>query len=255
MSGFGATIRGAFTEAFANRRAFWAQVTVMVVNDLGWCAFWVLFFDRVGEVRGWDGQRALLLLAIFATSAGLVLGLFSNARHVGRMAADGELDAVLALPVAPLPHLLVRKVSTVNLGDVLFGLALFAVAGQPDPARIAIFVVGVTASAALLLGFLVTAGSLGFFWGRGETGDMGFHAILLLANYPADFFGGFSKLVLYTVIPAAFVTAVPATLVDEFDLGQAAVLLAVAGTFLFTAWATFTLGLRRYSSGSIWTQA
>jgi ABC-2 type transport system permease protein len=250
-----ATVRGAFAESFANPRAFWSQVAVMVVNDLGWMAFWVLFFGEVGEVRGWDRERALLLLAVFATSAGLVLGLFANARHVGRMAADGELDAALALPVAPLAYLLLRRVSPVNLGDVLFGIALFAISGRPDAGRVGIFVVGVAASAGLLLGFLVVTGSLGFFVGHGETGDLGFNAILLLANYPADFFGGATKLVLYTVIPAAFVTAVPATLIDEFDPMRAAALLTAAGVFLFAGWAVFTLGLRRYSSGSVWTQA
>jgi ABC-2 type transport system permease protein len=255
FAGFAATVRGAFSEAIANPRAFGAQVGVMVVNDLAWSAFWVLFFRRVGDVRGWDSERALLLLAVFATSAGTVLGLLSNARHIGRMAADGELDAVLALPVAPLPHLLVRRMSTVNVGDLLFGLALFAATGEPDLERTAIFLVGALASSAILLGFLVTTGSLGFFAGRGEAGDMGFHAILLLSNYPADFFGGPSKLLLYSVLPAAFVTAVPATLVEEFDAGRAAMLLAAAATFLVAGWATFTVGLRRYSSGSIWTQA
>jgi ABC-2 type transport system permease protein len=250
-----ATTWGAFSEAIANRKVFWAQVSVMVINDLAWCAFWVLFFGRVGEVRGWDSDRALLLLAVFATSAGVVLGLFANARHIGRMAADGELDATLALPVSPLPHLLVRRMSTVNLGDVLFGLALFAVTGEPSLERTAIFLVGAAASSALLLGFLVTAGSLGFFTGRGEAGDMGFHAILLLSNYPADFFGGPSKLLLYTVLPAAFVSAVPAKLVDDFDPGLALLLLGASATFLVAGWATFTVGLRRYSSGSVWTQA
>ena len=255
MRAIAATIRGAFAESVANPKAFWAQVAAMMINDLGWMAFWVLFFDEVGEVRGWDGERALLLLAVFATSAGLVLGLFTNARHIGRMAADGELDAALALPVPPLTYLLVRRISPVNLGDVLFGIVLFAVSGRPDAGRVGIFVVGVAASAGLLLGFLVVTGSLGFFVGHGETGDLGFNAILLLANYPADFFGGATKLVLYTVIPAAFVTAVPATLIDEFDWVQAALLLAASATFLVAAWATFTLGLRRYSSGSVWTQA
>ena len=254
MSAIGATVRAALTESVSNRRAFWSQVGVMVVNDLGWMAFWLLFFDRVGEVRGWDSSRALLLLAVFATSAGLVMGLFSNARQVGQMAADGQLDAVLALPVPPLAYLLVRRVSPVNLGDVLFGLLLFAFS-TPDLTDVGIFVVGVAASAALLLGFLVTTGSLGFFLGRGETGDMGFNAILLLANYPADFFGGATKVVLYTVIPAAFVTAVPATLLDSFDWGLAAALLGAAATFLVAGWATFTVGLRRYSSGSVWTRA
>ena len=34
----------------------------MVVNDIVWVVFWILFFRRVGSVRGWDGERIRLLV-------------------------------------------------------------------------------------------------------------------------------------------------------------------------------------------------
>lgn len=250
-----ATMRAAFAEALANRRSFWSQVMVMVMNDFAWVAFWVLFFHRVGEVRGWDGDRVLMLLSVLATTAGLVLGVLSNARHIGPMAAEGELDAALALPVPPLAYLLVRRVSTVNLGDLLFGFGLFVAIGSPTLGRLVLYVLAVLAASMVLTGFLVAAGSLAFFTGRGETGDVGFNSILLLGNYPVDVFNGVAKLLLYTVVPAAFVGALPATLVDDFAPGRAFLLLAAASFFAVGGWALFTLGLRRYSSGSVWTQA
>jgi ABC-type uncharacterized transport system permease subunit len=250
-----ATLRAAFAEALANPGAFWSQALVMVVNDLAWVAFWVLFFDKAGTIRGWDKDRVLLLLSILATTAGLVLGALANARRIGHMAAEGDLDAALALPVPPLSYLLVRRISAVNLGDLIFGPALFLVLGEPTPSRAATFVVGVVAATTILTGFLVAAGSVAFFVGRGEASDVGFHAVLLLANYPVDIFSAGPRLLLYTVVPAALIGAAPATLVDSFSLGRAAMLLAAAAVFAFGGWALFTLGLRRYSSGSVWTQA
>lgn len=249
------TLRTAMAEAWANRGAFWLQVTIMVVNDTAWVAFWLLFFDRVGEIRGWDASGVLLLFAILTTAAGLALGVLGNARHVGRLAADGELDAVLALPVPPLAYLLVRRIETVNLGDALFGIALFALAGEPTVERTAIYVGGVLVGSVLLAGFLVAAGSLAFFVGRSEAGELGLHSILLFAGYPADLFGGPTKALLYTVLPAAFVAAVPARLVESFDPGRALALGGVAVGFALLGWITFTLGLRRYTSGSLWTRA
>ena len=41
--------------------------------------------------------------------------------------------AALALPTPTLPHLLVRSVEPTNVGDFFFGLALFAIAGDPTP--------------------------------------------------------------------------------------------------------------------------
>lgn len=255
MRAVGATLRGAFAEALANRRAFWWQVTVMVVNDLAWVAFWVLFFNRAGTIRGWDTDRVLMLLSVLATTAGVVLGVLANARRIGHMAADGDLDAALALPAPPLAHLLVRRVSPVNLGDLAFGPLLFLAIGDVTLASVGIYVVGVVASATVLTGFLVAAGSLAFFTGRGEASDVGFQAVLLLANYPADIFSTGTKFLLYTLVPAALIGAAPATLVDEFDLVGAAALLGAAVVFAVGGWALFTLGLRRYSSGSVWTRA
>jgi ABC-2 type transport system permease protein len=250
-----ATVRSAIAEAWANRGAFWTQLLAMAVNDTAWVVFWILFFDRVGTVRGWDRPRVLLLFAVFTTSAGFVLGVLSNARRVGHLAADGELDAVLSLPVPPLAYVLVRRIDTANLGDVLFGLVLFSVSGRPSLERTAVFLVGCVASATLLTGFLVTIGSLTFFAGRGEAGDFGLHSILLLGSYPADIFAGATKAILYTAVPAAFVSTVPSRLVDSFNAGTAAALLAAAAVFAVAGWVTFTLGLRRYTSGAVWTRA
>lgn len=250
-----ATSRAAFLESWSNRRGFWTQVVTMIVNDIAWIAFWALFFGRVGSIRGWDTERVLLLLAVLTTAGGIVLGLLANTRAVGRMAANGELDAALALPVSPLTHLLFRRISTTNLGDIAFGIVLFAVACNPTVERTAIFVVGVVASAALLTGFLVAMGSISFFAGRDDAGELGFHAMLMFAAYPVDVFGGAAKLFLSTVLPAAFVATVPARLVDDFEPRLAAAMLGMAALFLALGWTSFHAGLKRYTSGAVWTAA
>lgn len=112
----------------------------------------------------------------------------------------------------------------------------------------------VVAVATLLTGFLVLTGSLAFFIGRNEGGELGFHAMLLLGAYPVDVFAGAVKVMLYTVVPAAFVSSVPARLIENFDLVNALGLAGVAVFFAGAGWATFTLGLRRYTSGSVWTR-
>ena len=251
----GATLRAAVAEAVANRASFWWQATVMVLNDLAWVGFWLLFFREVGSIRGWDADDVLLLFAVLTTAAGIALGVTSNARRIGTMAADGELDAALTLPVPPLAHLLARRVEPVNLGDAMFGVGLFAVAGGPTPARAGLFVLAVLAGATVMIGFQVAIQSLSFFVGRNEAGELGIHAVILLASYPAEVFRGVPKALMYTVVPAAFVSTVPSTLVRDFDPAAAAGLLAVAAATMFAGWALFTLGLRRYTSGAAWSRA
>ena len=255
MRALGVTSKGALAEAWANRSGFWTQLTAMAVNDVVWVIFWLLFFHRVGSLRGWNESRILLLFAVLTTAGGITLGFLSNSRRVGRLASEGELDALLALPVPPLAYLLVRRIDTTNLGDLVFGITLFVVGCHPTVERTAIFLLGVVASTALLTGFLVAVGSLAFFGGRSESGELGFHAMILLSSYPADIFTGATKTLLYTAVPAAFVAAVPSQLVATFDTAKAAALLAAATVFAIGGWALFTLGLRRYTSGAVWTRA
>lgn len=254
MRGLVATLRNSLAEARANRASFLTQMAVMAVNDVVWVVFWILFFGRVGSVRGWDRHGILLLLAVLTCAGGISLGVLANARRIGNMAVDGQLDGVLALPVPPLAHLLLRRMEAINLGDLVFGLVLFAATGSPSIQRTAVFLGVVVAAATLMTGFLVLTGSLAFFVGRNEGGELGFHALILLAAYPVDIFAGAAKLLLYTAVPAAFVATVPAHLVEHFDVAQAAALVAMAALFALGGWVAFTIGLRRYTSGSVWTR-
>ena len=254
MRGAWAALRGAYAELWANPRALGLQVVIMVVNDLAWIGFWWVFFQRVGSVRGWDFDAVLLLWASLATVAGLVLGLLGNARRIAWLVLDGGLDAVLSLPVHPLPYLLLRRIDATFVGDVVFGVALFAVTGDPTPERVLRFVVAVACGTLLLAGFLVLVESAVFFNGSGRVGELGFDAVVLLASYPVDVFSGVARLALYTLVPAAFVAAVPARFVDRADLGTGLSLLAAGVAFATLGWAAFTFGLRRYTSGSAWVR-
>jgi ABC-2 type transport system permease protein len=250
-----ATLRTAIANGLANRTSFWFQVSVMIANDVTWVIFWVLFFHQVGTLRGWDTHDVIVLFSILLTSAGAALGVFANSRRIGQLAADGALDETLVLPVPPLPHILSSRVDAANSGDLLFGPVLFLVAGQPTLERTAVFVLGSIAGTVVLIGFLVAIGALTLFvGGRGEQADLGFNAILIFASYPLDLFGGATKVLLFTAVPAAFVTGVPARLVRSFDPATALLLVAVAALFALIGWIVFQLGLRRYSSGSIWAR-
>jgi ABC-2 type transport system permease protein len=255
MSAVAATLRVAVADGLANRSSFWFQVGLMVANDVTWVIFWLLFFNRVGHIRGWDTHDVIVLFSILLTSAGIVLGLFANSRRIGQLAFDGAIDETLVLPVSPLAHLLASRVDAANCGDLLFGPVLFAVAGHPTPERTAVFALGSITGSVTLIGFLVACGALTLFvGGRGEQADLGFNAILIFASYPLDLFGGATKVLLFTAVPAAFVTGLPSRLVRHFDTPSALLMVAVAALFALLGLVVFQLGLRRYSSGSIWTR-
>jgi ABC-2 type transport system permease protein len=110
-------------------------------------------------------------------------------------------------------------------------------------------------SAGVVMGFLILAGSTAFFTGRAEFGEFSFHTIVLLGSYPVDIFSGVARVMMFTVVPAAFVATIPARLVVDFSWANAASLAAVSALFLSAGAVAFHAGLRRYTSGALWTRA
>jgi ABC-2 type transport system permease protein len=189
-------------------------------------------------------------------NAGLfLLGLLANTRNIATLAMNGGLDSVLTLPVHPLPNLLVRRVEPTNLGDVIFGIGLFAFAGHPTPLRVLTFVLCVIGSTIILASFLILVSSLSFYAGRTDGAELGFNAILLVSAYPIDIFSGAIKTAFFTLVPAAFIASVPAGLIDHFNPTVAAEFVLAALIFATLASLTFRSALRHYTSASSWTRA
>ncbi len=112
-------------------------------------------------------------------------------------------------------------------------------------------VLGLVLAAIVFVAFLVIIQSLAFWLGTGGTFTaLAVNAMITFALYPITMFNQTAKLLLFTLIPAAFMGAVPATFVRTFSwelLGQMALAAVV---FLTLAILLFNLGLRRYESGS-----
>ena len=249
------TLTMAWREAWSNRASFWMGVIIMVVNDLVWVLFWVLTMRSIDDINGWGFDQIILLQAVFMTGAGFSLGVLANVRSIPELIISGGLDSFLSLPVSTLAHVVVRKVLPVHVGDLVFGILLFALLGNPTPARVMVFSIAVLCSSAVITGFLIVSGSLTFFLGRPEASESSFVALLMFANYPIDVFSGLIKLTLYVIVPVAFVSSVPATIVDEFDATSLAMLVSVSLGMMVAASSIFRLGLRRYTSGAGWTTA
>ena len=76
------------------------------------------------------------------------------------------------------------------------------------------------------------------------------NAILTFALYPISLFDGPAKFVLFTIIPAALMGSIPASIVRRITTGNLIILLFGALTLLLFSTTIFRLGLRRYESGS-----
>jgi ABC-2 type transport system permease protein len=234
------------------RGAFISQVLAMFINDGVWVAFWVLFFDRFPVLQGWTVRDVITVWAISAGGFGLAHAAFGNALTLAGIIAQGQLDVWMLYPRSLLPHLLLGRMNASAIGDALFGLVVYVAFVRPDPAHLLLFVFLVLAVAALFVGFSVLTGSLAFFLGNAaQLSDQWRFALITFSTYPNVLFDGAVKFVLFTVIPAGFVSGLPIEALRGLRLEYAALTLLGALAVLGVGVGVFYAGLRRHESGNL----
>jgi ABC-2 type transport system permease protein len=241
-----------FNAQLEYRGAFISQVVAMFINDAMWVAFWAVFFTRFQVLRGWNVNDVITVWAITAAGFGLAHGVFGNALHLARLIAQGQLDVWMLHPRALLPHLLLGRMSATAWGDALFGYVVYSLFVKPDLPHFLLFA-GLSLSVAMLLiGFSVVAGSLSFFLGNASAlAEQWNFAMITFSTYPAILFEGAVKLILYTLIPAGFISYLPIEALRQLSLVHAALALTGAFAVLIIGIIVFYRGLRRYESGNL----
>ena len=188
---------------------------------------------------------------IIASGFGLVSILFGNVFNLGDVITKGRLDYYLSMPRPVLLHTVASRSIASGMGDFTYGFVSYALSGQFTWDGLGRFLVGTLCAAAVFAAFMILVQSLAFWIGNTTyLSALAVNAILTFAIYPITLFDNSAKLILFTLIPAALVGAVPAQFAYSFEWGTLAELFLGSLIFLSLAVAVFRLGLRRYESGS-----
>jgi len=238
--------------AMAYRGAFLMQIFGMILNNAMLLFFWWVLFNRLPSLGGWNLSRVMILYGVVAFGFGAANVVCGNGFRVAQIITSGDLDYYLALPADPLIHLLVSRMSLSAWGDMIFGLAVFMIGGrwQNTP----LFLLLGILTGVVIVAFAVIVGSLAFWMGNADNlATQAINALITFGLYPAEIFPRMIQVLLYTLIPAAFVGSVPARLLSDFSWGRLAMLTAFTGGIALGARTIFRWGLRRYESGNLVT--
>jgi ABC-2 type transport system permease protein len=237
--------------AMEYRAAFISQSIGMILNDAVYFAVWIIFFDKFPAIRGWQLTDMFLVFGVSASAFGLAGMLFGNAFNLGDIIVKGRLDYYLSLPRPVLLHILASRLAPSSFGDFLYGFISYFASGQFSPDGLGRFVLGVVTATSVFVAFLVIVQSLAFWLGTGGVFTaMATNAMITFAIYPITLFNQSAKVVLFLVIPAAFMGAVPAGFIKAFSWPSLGLMLLGATGFLALSILVFHIGLRRYESGS-----
>lgn len=233
------------------RAAFLTQVIFMIINDGAYFMFWVLYFDKFKEVRGWNLSDMLLLFGVAATAFGIGAFFFGNFINLAEVIVQGRLDYYLSLPRPVLLHVLASRSVGSGMGDLIYGIGSFLLSGYFTPDGFLRYLVGTAVGVCIFIGFMVIIQSLSFWLGNTVAlSQFALSALLTFSLYPSALFDATTKFILLTIVPAALISSIPAEFVRTFSWQTLIELLSGAVIFLALSIFIFRQGLRHYESGS-----
>jgi len=233
------------------RISFITQVIGMLFNNFMYFAIWIIFFERFKNVRGWGVNDMYVTFGIIASAFGLVALFFGNSFVLGDIINNGRLDYYLSLPRPVLLHATSSRMISSGMGDLTYGYISYALSGQFTWDGFLRFNLAILLAATVFAAFLILVNSLAFWAGIVTSlSNLMLNAMLTFGIYPITLFDNYAKLILFTVIPAALMGALPAEFVRAYTWQTLAQLLLGAMIFLGLAVTVFSQGLKRYESGS-----
>jgi len=238
--------------AMEYRISFWVQIFTMVANDSLWLFFWWTYFHQFPLVHGWRNTDIVVIWAVVACAFGISMGFFGNAPKIATLIINGGLDAYLGMPRYVLLHVCISASDPTAWGDIIFAVGAFLLFLQPDPLHIGLFLLMTLMGACIFTSFCVIISSLAFFMGNTEgLTQQILGTLITFSTYPMNIFNGVVRLLLFTIVPAGFISFVPLQLLHQFTWPLLGAMVGFTALIISVAVGIFELGLRRYESGNL----
>ncbi|MCB0036076.1 MAG: ABC-2 family transporter protein [Anaerolineales bacterium] len=253
----GALYKAAVLTNLEYRANFIISVILSLIS-VGWsvagAAVFYLHTDRIGE---WTFDQLLVVLGLFVTFLGVIEGImYPNVKEIVEHIRMGTMDFILTKPINSQFHASLRRLDIWKLGDILLGigLLLYAVAqldSYPTVGQVVLFVVLCLCAVLILYSLIMLLITSAFWFVELENVMELLFTFYDAGRFPVNIFPFWLRATLTFVVPIAFVTTVPASvIIGRVDPALALGSLVVTAV-LFTASVLFwQFAVRHYSSAS-----
>ncbi len=243
------------SSAMEYRTSFLIQTFGMFLNNLSFAFFWWLLFERFSSIGGYGFKDVMLLWSFSSAGFGVCFILFGNITRLVEMITQGELDAYLLQPKNVLLNTISSKTNISAWGDLFYGIIIFFLVEGFSFKGSFLFIYFTITGGAIFAGVLIIANSMAFWYGNiSSLAGLVFEFLITTSIYPADIFRGIIKFILFTILPAGFISMVPVRLINNFDLKWFLLLSLVSGIWIIISFFVFSKGLKKYESGNLMVQ-
>jgi ABC-2 type transport system permease protein len=237
------------------RASFLIQSFGMVINNGSFIFFWWVLFTKTSSIGGYGFKDVMLIWALASSCFGLSHVLFGNVGRITEIIINGELDVYMLQPKNILINVIASRSILSSWGDLFYGYILFFITYGLDITKLSLFTLFVVLGTLIFASTFIIAHSLTFFIGNSSgLSDLISEFMISLSIYPEGIYKSvIVKFIIFTIIPAGFLTMIPVRIFNIFNIKLLLGLFLIDIFYCFLAFKIFMLGLKRYESGNLIT--
>ena len=238
--------------SFEYKKSFFTQIIFMIINNAFFLIYWLTVFNvNNNEINGFAFKDILYLWSISPISYGIANLLFGGLDELNRYIINGELDTFFLQPKNIFLNVATSKCKISALGDLIYGIAVacFAISNFYELILFCFFVIIGTVMFICTKTIIMM---LGIWIGDVENMFSIYENSLLLtfSSYPESIFKNWCRVLMYTVVPAAYIVHIPISLTKAFDVRWLLVTLIAVVLYVVATRSIFISGLKKYESGN-----
>lgn len=246
-------IKTALAVRMAYRADFFISAFIMLISEFFGPLLTYLIYSNESSIPGWSMYEVLLIQGIFLLAKGISFPFFFGmVWNVLERVQNGTFDLILIKPRSVLQLVIVTGFDSEDLGKLLGGVALFAVAlyhlPPVEPLQWLTFAVLFMISLIVMFGFGVILAGLGIVWiGNYRVYEI-FSSITNFGMYPAPIFPKLLQTIITSVIPVAMLGFIPASALLGKPTENTLYAIIISFVFLFASLLFWKTMLRKYTS-------
>ena len=248
-------LKTSILSAMEYKVSFVLQSLFMFVSNGFFLIFWSVTLNIANSTSniGFTMDTILYIWSIPTIGFGVAYFFFGGAQEINRLILNGGLDSFLLQPKPLLLNVLTSKCVFSGCGDFVYGVVIGLIVTRGDISKfILVLVLGIFVSIFYIATEIISR-SLCIWLGNTEELAKKYVGSLTLtfSTYPEQIFSKGIKLMLYTVVPSAYICHIPIKIITNFNFAYVLLLVVGGIVYLGVARYVFYKAISKYESGNL----
>lgn len=248
-------LKTSILSAMEYKVSFILQSLFMFISNGFFLIFWSVTLNIANSTTnlGFTMDTILYIWSIPTIGFGVAYFFFGGAQEINRHILNGSLDSFLLQPKSVLLNVLTSKCVFSACGDFIYGVVIGFVVSNGDMLEFTvILLLGIFVSIFFIATEIITRSLC--VW-LGDTEQLSKRYInsltLTFATYPEQIFSKSVKVLLYTVVPSAYICHIPIKIITNFNYMYVILIVIGALVYLSVAIYIFYKAISKYESGNL----